>query len=111
MAWARISDISGYSQKSCERIFREERDRTASARLIQERREQLFERFDHLYNWLYEWAYDRTVASGNVPDRTSVDLLLRALNAEAKLLGLPTQDFSELAAVAADRLAKWRSAG
>jgi hypothetical protein len=79
LTWAQIGKLTGYSAKVCERIFREERRRTESTKLIEHHRLRVLEELD----LLFELQVEQRIS------RADVSSALRVLIAKAKVLGLP----------------------
>jgi hypothetical protein len=79
LTWAQIAKLTGYSAKTCQRIFREERGRTESTKLLEHHRQMVLEEFDLLFELQVEQRISRAGLAG----------ALRVVIAKAKALGLP----------------------
>jgi hypothetical protein len=87
--WEKIARLVGYHPKTCQRIYREECNKSGGAKLIERRRKEHFKRTDRLFAFLEPYVYRPAETDGRVPPERMVNLLVKALALEAKNLGLP----------------------
>jgi hypothetical protein len=88
ITWDRISRLTGLSATWCRRIWRKHNEQAFECMDVQEHRARHLADLDELLDVLRPYAFGRPIPEGTPhPDMRRAKLMLRALKAEAKLIG------------------------